>query len=253
MPGSPSFEPVVAARVPWTDGRWRRAALATAVLLLWLGAAATAAESAPRRIEIRRAAEAVLSGGTYQQIYPQVRPAPERDAETAGPAVEYAAPLLGVGKMLLWVMALVGGGLIIAFVASELARFAKSARGGKRDDRDAATLSTSEGPDRQAAAGTLADAERLAGAGQYGEAIHALLLACLEELRRRFDPGQPPSLTSREIARRLALNESAKAAFATIVAAAELSHFGEWNPGASDYGSCLESYRHITAEAGVAP
>ncbi len=253
MFGARPIEPDATACIPAAYGGWRRTALAAAIVLIGLGAAATAAEAAPRRAEIRRAAEAVLSGGEFQQIHPQVGPAPENDAVATEPTGEFSPALAGVGKMLLWVMALVGGGLIIAFAVSELAALAKSARGRKRDDRGAVSPSPGEGPDRQAAADTLTDAERLAAAGRYGEAIHALLLACLEALRRRFDPGQPPSLTSREIARRLDLGEAAKAALASIVAAAELSHFGAWRPGAADYRACLESYRHLAAEAGATP
>ena len=150
----------------------------------------------------------------------------------------------------MWTLLVVGSGLIVFFVVSELSKFARSRRDGEKKAQDAAR-DRMESRDDKPAAGTLADAEALAGAGQYGEAIHTLLLACLEELRRRRDPEQPFSLTSREIARRLALDEGAKSAFVAIVAAAELSHFGGWRPDASDYRACLESYRGMTTDLGT--
>ena len=230
------FDPDTTACVPAASGAWRWAALTLAVFLLALGAVAAAADAAPRRAEIRRAAEDVLSNEEFQQAHPQAEPGLEEAAPPpeAPSASREVGGLANIGVMLLWTLALVGGALVIAFLVHELLPFVRRAKGGKGEERGVATAAHPGAPDHTAPPGTLADAERLAGQGLYGEAIHALLLACLEELRRRFDPGQPPSLTSREIARRLALNENAKAAL--------------WRPGASDYQSCLDSYRQAAAE-----
>ncbi len=224
-----------------------------ALFLLGLGAVAAAADAAPRRAEIRRAAEEALSSGAFQQGHPQQDPGPEEIAPPHIPsgavrAWGYSAGLANIVRMLLWTLALVGAALVIAFIVHELLPYARPAKGGKGEERGVDPAMVRGTPDHTGPPATLADAEHLAGRGLYGEAIHALLLACLEELRRRFDPGQPPSLTSREIARRLSLNAGAKSALATIVAAAELSHFGGWRPGASDYRSCLDSYRQVAAE-----
>ena len=60
-------------------------------------------------------------------------------------------------------------------------------------------------------------------ASLFGEAIHRLLLLVQERLRSKLEHGFQTSLTSREILRRARLTGDAKTAFASLVAAVEIT------------------------------
>ena len=92
------------------------------------------------------------------------------------------------------------------------------------------------------------EADRLARKGKYGEAVHVLLLHCLDDLRLRLDIALAPSLTSREILERLHLTEGAKSALARIVTMAELNHFGGRAASEAAYQACRENYRRLATE-----
>lgn len=70
------------------------------------------------------------------------------------------------------------------------------------------------------------EAEALAGAGRFDEAVHVLLLRALDLLARQAGLTLPPSLTSREVLARLPLTPGARQALATLVEAVEVSRFG---------------------------
>ncbi len=100
--------------------------------------------------------------------------------------------------------------------------------------------------------GALEEADRLADSGQYGEAIHALLLHSLEELGRGFNVTLSASLTSREVLTILAVTEDAKAALAQIVTIAELDYFGGRESGEAEYQTVRVSYLRLTTPGGGA-
>ena len=70
MPRRHPLKPSTIARAPAHDGGWRRAGLAIVIALFALGAVIPIVEAAPRRADIRRAAEAVLLNGDLQQTQP---------------------------------------------------------------------------------------------------------------------------------------------------------------------------------------
>jgi hypothetical protein len=82
------------------------------------------------------------------------------------------------------------------------------------------------------------DFEALAREGRFGDAIHGLLLNLIARAR-----GLAPSLTSREIVRRMKLSQPVRKALAELVLAVERSHFGGRQAVAADYRACLEQYR----------
>jgi hypothetical protein len=92
--------------------------------------------------------------------------------------------------------------------------------------------------DREQLDVALAEADRLARRGAYGEALHLLLLYSLNELRRRFGLGLPPSLTSREVLGLPVLPEGRRAGLSDIVSAVEISHFGGRPVDEETYRSC---------------
>lgn len=91
------------------------------------------------------------------------------------------------------------------------------------------------------------EADDLAGQGRYAEAMHALLLRSLTEMRRRLQVSFADSLTSREILRVLDLPELGKLALADLIRRVELVYFGLHVAGREDYTACRASYEGLTA------
>ena len=94
----------------------------------------------------------------------------------------------------------------------------------------------------------LRDADALASAGRYAEAIHVLLLRTIEAMRARLDRHLAPSLTSREILTRVALGDDARHALGVLVSAVEVSLFGGRSADTDEYQKCRTSFERF-AEA----
>lgn len=104
------------------------------------------------------------------------------------------------------------------------------------------------GPTGAAAPETVAAAaDELAQQGRFAEAMHALLLHSFAEIRRRQGAAFAPSLTSREILRRVGLSQAAQAALGDIVGRVERSYFGEHPAGPMDYRACRSSFDRLGA------
>ena len=96
---------------------------------------------------------------------------------------------------------------------------------------------------------TFDEIDALAESGAFTEAVHRLLLLVQERLRSRIEHGLQASLTSREILRRAKLPQDAATAFATLVAAVEVSLFGMRSANAATYTLCREHSRRVLAAA----
>jgi hypothetical protein len=94
---------------------------------------------------------------------------------------------------------------------------------------------------------TFDEVDALAAQGAFGEAIHRLLLLVQERLRGRLEQGFQTSLTSREILRRAKLPGEANTAFASLVAAVEITLFGEQAANLATYQLCRENSRRVLA------
>jgi hypothetical protein len=94
----------------------------------------------------------------------------------------------------------------------------------------------------------LGDADELARRGEFAEAIHTLLLRTLQELVRSAAVRVTPSMTSREILTRVPLLADAREAFAGLITAVEITHFGDEPANAVDYQRCREQF-HVFATA----
>lgn len=90
------------------------------------------------------------------------------------------------------------------------------------------------------------EADELARQGHIVEAMHALLLRSLTELRKRLNVSFADSLTSREILKNLALSETGKASLADIIQRVEFVYFGDRRADEGDYAACRESYLRLT-------
>lgn len=92
------------------------------------------------------------------------------------------------------------------------------------------------------AAVRLADADRLAAEGRYGEAIHMLLLTGVDEVERARPGRIRPAFTSRDIAALPELPPEPKGAFARIAAVVERALFGGREVDAAAWGACRDAY-----------
>jgi hypothetical protein len=106
-----------------------------------------------------------------------------------------------------------------------------------------------EGPAPPERDRTFDEVDALAAAGAFTEAVHRLLLLVQGRLRHRIEHGFQASLTSREILRRARLSGEAATAFATLVAAVEVSLFGMQAANAATYALCREQSARVLAAA----
>lgn len=81
-------------------------------------------------------------------------------------------------------------------------------------------------PGHQAALSLLDEADQLAAAGRFGEAIHLLLFRSIEELAAKRPGAASAALTTREIALQAPMPEEARTAFARLGETVERSFFG---------------------------
>jgi hypothetical protein len=218
---------------------WLFAALAC--LALW-PAQATAA-NAPG--EIRRVAIEILEDADIQRELPS---APvKKPVKTDGP--EFTMPEW-LSKFILWAIIIGGGALLLFFLVSNAPSFSKGLRDVQDRDKEPNPDSVGKAQRDTGPEGLLEAADRLAGQGEYGEAIHLILLHALEGLRARREFSLRSSWTSREIMTGVSLTESARSALAFMVSAVEVSHFGGRLPSRTDYQTCRESHQRLTLETG---
>ena len=90
-----------------------------------------------------------------------------------------------------------------------------------------------------------AAADDLARQGRFGEAMHALLLQSLADVRRRLDEQFADSLTSREILRNTRLPSQGREPLRDIIARVERTYFGEYAAGPQDYMACRERFTEL--------
>ncbi|HYD39842.1 MAG TPA: DUF4129 domain-containing protein [Anaeromyxobacter sp.] len=168
-------------------------------------------------------AREVLGDEGYQKDLPA--PAPP----TAPRTVEL--PELGFLRFVLYAAVLVA----VALAAVWLARFVLTRR-----ERDVALPPEAAPAPLQV---ELEGPERLAAAGRWAEAIHALLLETLAALSRAARLA--PSYTSREILERVRLPLPAREALEALVLAVEISRFGGVPAGEAEYRSCLDRFHQF--------
>ncbi|MDC7808702.1 hypothetical protein [Sphingomonas koreensis] len=97
-------------------------------------------------------------------------------------------------------------------------------------------------PDAHVARALLDEADRLAAAGRYAEAVRLILHRSIEDIEKWRGDSLRPSLTSRDIAAFESLPDTARSVFRRIVADVERSLFGgnmlgegDWTRARADY------------------
>jgi hypothetical protein len=198
----------------------RRAAL---IAVGWFAAAAAAVAAPPPQSVV----EAILAREAIQRDLPMPSDAPR--------------PFKLDPELVRWLLragVIVGIVVIVFSLRDSLPAWDRSRR-----------LATSDDGARRNSGETLAaaglEADDLAGAGLYGEAMHMLLLRAVGELRDRLRVAFADSLTSREIARRAPLDERGRAAFAGIVGEVEAVVFGEFGADAAAYRACRDKFETL--------
>lgn len=187
--------------------------------------------AAPREAEVDRAARRVLSDEAYQTQLPEGT-APTTSATSPGRRSPMRDPNLDGGggafatitNLVWWILVAVAAAIGLLWLAREL---------GARFDAAPGSAAAAPAAARRPAAPALADHEALAGAGRYAEAIHALLLRVLAELRMRSEV--PSAWTSREVVAHVPLAGETKDGLRTLVHAVERTHFGGLPADAMEY------------------
>jgi hypothetical protein len=149
------------------------------------------------------------------------------------------APVL---KFLFWGGLAVGVALILWFVVGEVLA--------TRRRTSAVAASTDWKPEPEQARALLEEADRLAAAGRFGEAIHLLLFRSIDDLIGRRPGLIRPAFTSRDIARLDQMPVPARSAFARIAERVERSFFGGRPAGSDDFAQARGDYEAFAFSEG---
>jgi hypothetical protein len=145
-------------------------------------------------------------------------------------------------SFLLWGALGIGAIFLILFIIREIGRRQKDAK----IDPDEDVIGEEPAPVEAELAAPLDDAELLARAGKFAEAIHMLLLRTLAELARA-DGKVAAHLTSREILASIRLREGAREALTELVNVVEPTWFGDDVPGELDWQRCKAQFDRFVA------
>ena len=195
-----------------------------------------AAQGAPEAdSETREAAHAgFLADAAMQTERPEAdpeetEPRPDRDAgwlEALARAVGAFLTALGPLFRLLFYLMIAGIALAILYFVFGEALNLRFDRKPKDDARTADDVVEDFRPDASAARSLLEEADALAKAGRFAEAVHLLLFRSIQDIQTKSDGGVPRSLTAREIGGLSSLPERPKKALSPIIAIVERSFFG---------------------------
>lgn len=97
-----------------------------------------------------------------------------------------------------------------------------------------------------AARALLAEADALAAAGRFSEAVHLLLYRSVEDIEGRRPGLVKPAMTSRDLAAAGDLPTVARGAFSRIARAVEISLFGGRSIDEGAWNQCRSAYAELT-------
>lgn len=216
--------------------RWIVFGLVAVLATLAVPCTIVAAPSPTDAAAVREQVGKVYDWAGYQ------RDLPDAPAPRAPPRERKSEPLsLDLGSL--------ASALLIGLAAVALVGVAMWLRAGGWSWSSTSTGARSE----EAAAGVrrdhlkarLDDAERSAVSGDWSGAIHVLLLASIDLLRRRVGQEVPVAMTARELVGRARVPEQARDDFAALVAAVELCHFGGRPADRPLYERCRTHYERL--------
>lgn len=155
------------------------------------------------------------------------------------PLLHLLDQLAPVFRWVFWIGLALGVGAILLFIGRELigARFPSLRRKRK------AAVEPDWRPAAARARTLLEDADRLAAAGRYGEAVRLILLRSIEDIDERWPRQVRPALTSRDIAALAILPDAARRTFFGIAQVVEHSLFGGRPVDADQFAACRDAYQ----------
>ena len=153
-----------------------------------------------------------------------------------GKLLAAAAPYL---VYVFWGLLILGAAVILFFLARELiATRWPSMRPGKGPALGAEDWRPSVAKART----LLEDADRLAAAGRFAEAVHLILFRSIEDIEGKHPDLIRPALTSRDIAGLEGVPQTVRRTFSEIARVVERSFFGGRAVGAEEFAACREAY-----------
>lgn len=196
-------------------------------------------------------AREIIADGPYQTELDLAKP---RETQTRNwdwswlsDLFSFSESMAPVARAVLYILCIAGICLILfAIFRGVSGRFRHKTEAA--DDSDEAGVATR--PRRFDSVGTLTDADALAEAGRYSEAVRVLLFRSLEVLRSGIGDALFPYLTSREILLISGLDATERDALRRIVATEEVSHFGEAALNAEAYQNCRRDFMVFSRQAG---
>ena len=187
-------------------------------------------------VDISQAHARLLRDETVQFRFPSASP-------PAKPPAPPNLPPIHIGDWLFWVVIAIVGVMLSAVLVQAVRNR------GLPSLRKAGTIAPG---DPEAAhqplavpASALADADALAWSGEYGAAVHALLLRGIGALQQRYPRTLEPAHTSRDIASLGALPPALRSAFATIAERTERAVFARRALGREDWEACRATYARL--------
>ncbi len=105
-------------------------------------------------------------------------------------------------------------------------------------------------PEPEKARSLLEEADRLAAAGRFDEAVHLLLFRSIDDIAGRRPGAVRPALTSRDIANLNTMPSSAREAFVRIAQRVETSFFGGRPVGGDDFAAARGDYESFAFSEG---
>ena len=186
-----------------------------------------------------------MAGGDIQTSFPKPPPPPEPsqlNLDWLRDFFEWTAPAL---KPLMWVGAAALLLLILYHFVPAFADWVDNLRFGRKRQGEVLEESIGEA-EAGAARARLADADALAAAGRFAEAVHLLLYRSVDDIRDRRPGLVRPAMTSRELAGAQDLPTVARHAFSEIARAVEISLFGGRSIDERAWLDCRGAYAKLT-------
>ena len=166
--------------------------------------------------------------------------------QTLGQLIGAAAPIF---PYIFYAGLLLGVAAILFFIIRELIgwRFP-----GFRRRKPVVLAEPEWSPTPERARVLLADADRLAAEGRFGEAAHLLLFRSIDDIDGRWPNLVRPALTSRDIAAHRGLPERARQTFGDIARIVERAVFGGRALSAEDFAFCRRAYETLALPGAAA-
>lgn len=199
------------------------------------GAGGAAGGEAAAEAKLAAAHKALLKTPGIQFDFQALKVTPP-DLGWLEPILKFIQAIAPVLKYLFWGGLILGAALILYFLVREFAPQSWFRR------KKTVVPVTDWRPAPEQARALLEDADSLAAAGRFEEAIHLLLFRSIDDLVSRRPGAVRPALTARDIAGLSVLPPAARDAFARLAQAVERTFFGGLAAGADDFGRARADY-----------